>query len=142
MLTIKDDLGTDHQYEITPHPPMDGLTVAAKLARILGPSICRFIGDLSHGVADALERDISGDQLSAAVEGLTLRLVTDDTPGLVQAILRFTLRDGQPLANPSAFAMAYAGNYGELAEALKAVITSNGFHRFLVRLAPMVAGKL
>jgi hypothetical protein len=134
---------------ITLHSVDDGLDVVGALISIGGSPL----GSLLQGAAGQLLIDGVGS-LGEAVKGLDKGLDSDaagmigsidwsavgrDAAAAMQRvklsvfateILKYTHRDGQSLANVAARNAAYRGNYGELYQALFAVIQANRFIPF------------
>jgi hypothetical protein len=131
---IQDDDGTPHNYMIACHPAVDGLRLAQQLFALAGPSLGKLIEGLRGAGASSSLLDLDLD-LGALLNEVSQAVASSDLPGLVSALLRHTVRDSQMLNNDAMINQAFGGNYGEIAEAVSAVVEVNGFHRFFLRLA-------
>jgi hypothetical protein len=132
--TILDDDGAPHAYVLTPHKPSDGLKIGPRLVALAGPALASLIGGFGSGPANLtklLEQDLD---LGAMAKELSLAILREDVSDLAKKMLAGSLRDGMPLDNSAAFEVAYQANYGELAEALAAVVEVNRFVLFFSRI--------
>ncbi|MEL6349400.1 MAG: hypothetical protein AAFV53_40230 [Myxococcota bacterium] len=152
--TLHDRNGDPHDYEVTLHPPMEGLIISQQLASLgLEPITQAIEGVLPHlargfmaaqEAANKAGRDtISMMDFAVDPEALVWDLrvgrvgeqlsaaIRRLDVGLVQKILAKTTRDGRPMGSSrrinSDFDDAYRGNYTELFVACGRVIAINGF---------------
>lgn len=131
--TIANDNGEPVEYRVSPHRTSQGLQVAARLFALAGPSLGSALGKVN--LADIRRLTDLDLDLGAVAGELARAVASEDLAGLASDLLRNVIRGGVPLDHPGAVDLAYAGNYGELAEALVWVIQINGFLRFFGRLS-------
>ncbi len=136
--TLTDADGRPHEYEVTPHPPSEGMEIMWRLvafgAEPLGGAVKGLLamGDMGS-IAKLLDDPKGLQKLGKAVDfaalGRDVKASVQSTPmsDLTKAIVAKTTRDGQPLANALHFDRAYVCNYGELLAALWRVATINRF---------------
>lgn len=148
-LSLCDAQGKPHTYAIQPHPAGEGtrlvlqlMAMAAEpLGRLLESKLAELITKFSSGELD-MDTDVKslagelGDVAWSQVAGDLRRVLADvDGPALIRDLLRYTTRDGQKLAEPGAYDVAYQQNYIELLKAAAYVIQVNGFLGFTRSLA-------
>lgn len=121
---IIDGESTPVDYVVKEFPAMKGIRICVSLARMLGSGL----GQAASSGGDILNMDIS-----SLVSGLTQRLDEDETARLITSILSNTQRNGVFLMS-DVIDKVYAGNYGEMFEALKFALEVNfgGFIQALV----------
>lgn len=106
-----------HRYTYVTHGAGEGLRISL---RLVGLGVTSIASGLSGGAN--LEQAIG-----AGAGALAAALERDDAPDLCRAILAHTHRDGEALRDAHVFDAAFAGNYGELYQALVEVARGNGF---------------
>ena len=122
----------DAKYTTTTLPARKGVQLAAKLSKLLGPTIARLGGAKSVG---SLVDGESSEALASAIDALVARLDEDDVLAVILDVLSTTTRvgvveeGGKPvsmsLSEAGNFDLVFAGNYGELMSALKFVAEVN-----------------
>ena len=140
QFTLRDATGTDHTYEVLPHPATDGSRIMWQLYAMGVEPLGKLAGSLLtadglnvkslRGLLDdpaALEKIRSSVDLGALAAAIRAALVGTSMPALTQEILHHTRRDGLELRNPAHFDAAYACNYWELSVALWKVVQANRF---------------
>lgn len=127
---INDDDGVPVDYALVPHRASEGLDLAKRLFVLAAPMLAQAQAASSVGDMDA----------GKVAEALGAALAASDVPAMVADLLKNTRRNGLGLDQPGAVDLVYAGNYGELADAVVWAINCNGFHRFFVRLAGQAGG--
>lgn len=142
QFTLTDRKGNAHSYTLCLHPGTEGAAIAASLGLAgLAPLGEALQGLVAGGgkLSDALD---SPDLLSALKGGdlgakAAASLRTLDLGPLSAELLRYATRDGHKLSDKKAFDAAFAGNYGELAQAAWRSISLNGF----LPLLDMITGE-
>lgn len=110
-VTIEDDYGHSHSYEIQQHPGREGMKLFGTLTSIAG----RSAGGL---------RSMGFDVFVEATGRLAQLVMEEGGVELIIRILAHTKRDGQVI-NGGEFDSAYMGNPGEAIEAVSQVIQHN-----------------
>ncbi len=130
--TIEDADGKPVEYRIIPFGASQGMRLALEIFALVGPAAGKLLqGALaSRGDSSALDADVD---LDAVVREAAHALVGSDTTSLMRRLLANTTRAGQSLDNLAVFDVSYQGNFGELIDALVAVIEVNRFVDFFVR---------
>lgn len=130
--SLTDRKGVSHAYILHLHPGTEGAAIAAALNLAgLGPLGEALQGLLAEGgsvkdlldspdLLKSLKAGEFGTKLAASLRGL-------DLAALSGLLLGLTTRDGERLGNRAVFDKAFAGNYGELAQAAWRSIALNGF---------------
>lgn len=126
---LTSDDGEQVQYLATAHPAGEGLRLATRMFGVVGKPLSGLLEAAGSGGLDAEV------PLGKVVRELAEAIAAEDAPGLVRELLRYVVRGKDSLDRPGAIDLAYAANYGELADALAWVIERNGFIRFFSRLA-------
>lgn len=164
-ITLDDDAGQSHQYEIRPWPSSKGVKIGRKLLAIFGPLIVRVIGAIgetrqtAQGVASPVasatgdatlatdvagsDGEFNGDLAARGVERLAMAIVEHGDDKLLLELLLGASRDGKQLTHPPVFDAAFAANYGELALALGEVLKVNlgpSLRRFVAGLPNVMQG--
>ena len=121
-----------HQYVTIKHPPQEGLALSLRLLGTGLGALAEAIGALGESkreIGAMLNGDL--DNLIAPATkgalGVQRLLEADDAPAFIRRVLAHTSRDGEALSTDAAFERAFAGNYGELYEAVVEVVVGNGF---------------
>ncbi|MFC3227330.1 phage tail assembly chaperone [Marinibaculum pumilum] len=109
-----------HEYSVTQFPAMQGLRIAVRLVKLVGPGMAKALD--GKGLAGVLDSDIG---VSDMVGALVDRLDEGTTPEFVRQLLSATVRDGRDLSDERNFNDAYAANYRELIGALGFVLEVN-----------------
>lgn len=136
--TLADSSGKPHEYKIHPHPAGEGTRLVITLmglageplGRVLNSNLAGFIGKFQSGEVDldsqigVLMQDID---FSSVARDLRLAFASLDSLELFQNILKYTHRDGFPLAESGHYDSAFQKNYGELLKAVWKVIQVNDF---------------
>ena len=133
---LADHAGQAHSYLCALHDVDEGQRLLWALVAVggepLGALLQGAAGRLiaeGTSMADLLDSDaaalLGAVDWSALGRNLSTAVARSDMPGLTRLILKRTRRDGQPLADNTAFNQAYRGNYGELLQALWQVIRAN-----------------
>lgn len=155
-ITLVDGEGVSHDYRIMLHPHQDGAALVTDLLCIVGPTAARGVFEAFRAAANNPDLQPKGELTpEAATELARLQNVAMlnalsgiDIPAVMQAslntfaqkgglqalgprLLAYTFRDGVALNRQTAIDMAYAGNYGEEMQALRAVMDFNGFYAAL-----------
>lgn len=134
-ITLNDGDGKPHTYVLFIIPGDEGFDLLAQLGEICGDSIGQAIAALD--TSDGAGYD--GGALGKAIGGLLSRINAAGASTLAKRLLRYVTRDGerffmeQGKHSAQSFAVAYAGNYGELREIMKEVLVWN-FRSFFVGL--------
>ena len=129
---ILDDDQKPHDYLVIAHPAAEGLRLATQLFALIGPSLGKLVDGLKGKGGDVLAEDLDVGELVAEVAS---GVAEADVPKLAQNLMRHCVRDKVSLDSEASFNQAYSANYGELTDALAAVVEVNGFLRFFTRLA-------
>lgn len=145
-LSINDDFGDPHQYYIVLFPAGTGFKLACRLLRIVGGMLGRSwnavspmdIGDKVQEVAGVLDSGLDGDAIAKALEMLSAQILDEGGDAFLREILAQTHRDGHKVQQY--FDAAYAGNYGELFEAVYQTCKVNFGPFFKARLGGWFSG--
>jgi hypothetical protein len=121
-LTIDGDL-----YEIHSVGATEGLTLTAKLAKLVLPAVGHLANQAGDGVGAAA--------MGAAGEALAKNLDAPEVVALVKQLLRAVLIQGQGVA-ADVFEQHFAGRIGLALRLCKLVIEHNGFFDGLADLLP------
>lgn len=144
VFQLADFDGTPHRYEVQPHPPTEGTEIVFSFVALGAEPFASVIASV-FAAEDALaEVGTLGDALDLDLVEMAGRIDWGKVGGdvkrsilsmplstLVRDVLRFTWRDGRPLANDIHYNAAFSRNYGEL---LQAVWEVAGANRFFPRL--------
>lgn len=103
---LRDDRGTEHQYQTALHGAVVGMRLGAQLLDLFGETL-------------RYERG-----LGACIEGLAKGVLARGDADFVLALLEHTSRDGKKLTRLEVD-VAYQGNYGELLRCLVWIIGEN-----------------
>lgn len=132
--SMTDDDGQSHEYSLIQHGASEGFDLLPRMLEVVGePIAVALLGDGSSDVdldqlrdgAVEMELSLRGDLLGPQITTFCRRLVAAGGAGLVRDLLKYTQRDGKPLADRTHFDAAFQGNYGELMMAVKWAITEN-----------------
>ncbi|MBT8411713.1 MAG: hypothetical protein KJP02_07950 [Octadecabacter sp.] len=117
-----------HTYVIKPFLGMTGWKYQMRLGKMIGPALKEVLGSLPKGDLNSiLKGEIDPAMLGGGIAAFIDALSDADPDGKFAAqLLSFTTRDGIALSE-SEINRAYAANYGEMIQALIAVVTANGF---------------
>ena len=140
--SLADTSGNPHDYTVQPHPAGEGTRLVLTLMGLAGEPLGRLLESELGGVAEkiksgevSLDDDVSelakGIDFSAIARDLRMALAAVDGPQLFCDILKYTHRDGHPLAESGHYDAAYQQNYGELLKAVWRVVQVNGFLGFI-----------
>lgn len=111
--TIDRMIGTV-SYKVTQFPARTGLKLKTELIKLLAPSLMSVSG---------LDKNIENINIGNIIGALCDKLDEDHVENLVLRLLACTRREGKEVV--PIFDDVYAGNYGELFNALKLVIEVN-----------------
>lgn len=136
-----------HSYIITPHAGSEGARLCMRVLAIAGEPIGRIVGSKLGDLIGAFQG--ANIDLDSPLEGefkkladqlkdveIDLGIVVRDVQTAIAALgdeaffltlLKYTYRDGKPVAKPSNFDQFYQANYVELFQILWHVIRVNGF---------------
>lgn len=123
-----------HEYLVTPHDGLEGIPILAEIAAIAAEPLLNFMKtQIVKGQAEGLDvaavmAEIDVSEVSKNIRESLHRLA--ERPQIIQAVFARTVRDGQPLSNPTAFKMAFQGRWVEMLKALAEIIKINGFIPF------------
>jgi hypothetical protein len=117
-----------NSYEIAPFLGMTGWRYQLRLGKMIGPALKDAIGALPKGkIDDLLKADIDLSAMGGAIAAFVDAVAEGDKDGkFVAQLLSQTQRNGVALSE-SEINRAYAANYGEMMQALVAVVVANGF---------------
>lgn len=117
-----------HSYEIAPFLGMTGWRYQLRLGKMIGPALKDAIGALPKGkIDDLLKADIDLTAMGGAIAAFVDAVAAGDPDGkFVAQLLSQTQRNGVALSE-SEINRAFAANYGEMMQALVAVVVANGF---------------
>ena len=121
---LKDSTGTEHQYQLALHPSSEGYKLTMAFVALGLPALAVGVGAITGTSEDSSTVGEMGDRIAQAIMAMP--------DGMVEDILKYTLRDAQPLntgdpVGKVTFDRAYQGNYLELFAAVQEVATRNGF---------------
>ena len=129
MIEEKTKLINDATYVVQQFPARRGLKLKTKLAKLIAPTAVALIGSVSKDKSGgiSLDSEANPDTIAKAITGLVSNLDSDEILSLVFGLLEMTTRNGVNLVsqNGAHFDMIYAGNYGELVQALVYVVEVN-----------------
>lgn len=111
-----------HEYHCTVFPGRKGFQLQARLARIVAPVLAGIQLGEAGSIMDASIQFDGGKLAQAIIAALNPK----DLDDLCLALFESTHRDERPL-NSTGFDEAFAGNYGEILQAIAFVIETNGF---------------
>jgi len=133
-------------YSMTYHPAGEGVKLVSQLFAVAAEPLGRVLNsffaqllqkivsgeisldaDLKEGLAGL---DLNQFDLSSVATDLKIALGSIDELKLIKSIVKYAIRDGQPLSNDAAFDRAFQKNYGELAQLLIYLVAENGFLGF------------
>lgn len=131
---------------MTHHPAGEGVKLVSQLFAVAAEPLGRVLNSL---LAQVLQKIISGEisldadikeglaglnleqfDLSSVATDLKVALASIDELKLIKSLIKYAIRDGQPLSNDAAFDRAFQKNYGELAQLIVKIIIENGFLGF------------
>jgi hypothetical protein len=121
QLTDRD--GESHSYVTIPHPTSEANPLYLQLGSAFAPVITQLMAEQAKGVS-ASAAD-SPAVLTAAASGMTQL-----SPATIQALFKYTSRDGAELRNKDNYDVAFCGNAWEQVLALGEIIKANGFLPF------------
>ena len=133
-ITLTDADGQDHRYGCRLHPAGEGFRLMNDLAAIVGGTLGKLLSGAAQGEPGGEELGDDVD-LGSAI-GMIPRLISlKGEDKLLRRILRYTSREDTPDANGRPimqklksdrdFDQAYAGNYGEMFDAVGWVLKVN-----------------
>jgi len=117
--SLTDADGGPHDYLVALHGAVEGQGIAWRLLAAGAEPLARLIASASGGL-DAAALGSLGADVRAAI-------LSVGAPAMTRDILRYTSRDGAPLANDAAFNAAFRGNYSEMLLAVRRVTEINRF---------------
>lgn len=140
--TLTDSSGKPHTYTVQPHPAGEGTRLVITLmglageplGRVLNSNLAGLVGKVQSGEVnlESNVNDLLQDiDFSSVARDLRLALAAVDGLQLFQDLLKYTHRDGYPLAESGHYDAAFQQNYGELLKAVWEVIKRNGFLGFI-----------
>lgn len=143
---LTDADGDVHEYACQPHPAGEGTRLVVEVMSLAAEPIGRL---LESKLTDLIEQFQTGEitlddeigELAGELQTVEWSKVAGDlrrviaetnSPQLIAEILKYTKRDGQPLANSGVYDTAYQQNYLEMLKAVAKVVQINGFLGFIV----------
>jgi hypothetical protein len=124
MIESKEKTINGVTYMVTQFPARRALKIQAKLIKLLAP--------LFFAKDDLLDKEVNDPKVMRAASGLLDRLDEDYVVNLVMELLVSTRREGKEITD-GVFDTVYAGNFGELFDALVFVMEVN-FKSFLDKI--------
>lgn len=122
------------EYMVTPHDGIEGLPVILEIAALGAEPLLNIIKTMLQ--AKSVDSMAPEDMLSSLdLETLSESLQSSlhrlsERPSIVQNLFIRTIRNGEQLANPTAFRQAYQGRWKEFGLALIEIVKLNGFIPF------------
>jgi hypothetical protein len=123
------------EYIVTPHDGIEGLPVVLEIAALGAEPLVNLIKSAIQANSSAkgldpadLINSLDMEALAESVQGSLQRLA--ERPQMVQNLFIRTIRNGEQLANPTAFRQAYQGRWKEFGLALIEIVKLNGFIPF------------
>lgn len=132
--TLEDREGNPISYEIIPLRPSQNLDLALNILACIARPGARLISLAieAEGADTEIEEVLASVDLSDIGQDVesTVRSLAAE-PTLVRRLFTNCMRDGADMGEDVHFDKAYAGNYGEMYEALKEIVDVNGLLPFL-----------
>lgn len=121
MIESKERIVNGAKYYVSQFPARRALKLQIKLIKLLAPSLFTSLDGYKGNILDA---DIGNLSFGRAAEMLVNRLDEHDLENLIMELFSMTRREGKEIT-PQLFDLVYAGNFGELFQAIAFVLEVN-----------------